>query len=270
MPQAERECMRVALLVDRESSLASPFLARVIAGIEDVLAEERMTLSIPRMAADGRVLSDDCRGALVLPGTFDADTLTRVAALDMPCVRIAETEIPMPGCSLDLANAAEALCAGLLKRGARRIAALSGHGGFLDREKLRGIQSALTASHATCQLAWRETMYDAARVPDALASLQKECAFDTVIAFDDTLALAAMQWLRAEKIQVPEAVRVAGFNNMPFAAFAQPPLTSVSVPIEDAAGEATRMLVRMIRGKAARRARHFPCSIEWRASTDDA
>jgi DNA-binding LacI/PurR family transcriptional regulator len=51
--------------------------------------------------------------------------------------------------------------------------------------------------------------------------------FDAVFAASDLLAIGAMRALGDAGLRVPEDVAVAGFDDMPMAAFANPPLTTV-------------------------------------------
>jgi DNA-binding LacI/PurR family transcriptional regulator len=50
------------------------------------------------------------------------------------------------------------------------------------------------------------------------------------LAMSDYVALAAMEWLGARGVAVPEEVSVGGFDGVPEAAKSQPPLTTVEQP----------------------------------------
>lgn len=52
--------------------------------------------------------------------------------------------------------------------------------------------------------------------------------FDAIYALNDDMAFAAMDFLAKRKIAVPEKVRVAGFDDVPRAAFCEPSLTTVN------------------------------------------
>jgi LacI family transcriptional regulator len=53
---------------------------------------------------------------------------------------------------------------------------------------------------------------------------------DAVLCYDDKLALALLDGLRSRRLGVPADVAVVGFDDIPFAALANPRLTTVSTP----------------------------------------
>ena len=75
--------------------------------------------------------------------------------------------------------------------------------------------------------------------------------YDAIVAASDLLALTAMRLLTAEGLSVPDDVAVVGFDDIPAASLANPPLTTV---VQDA-GVAGRRLVELllarIRGEPA-------------------
>lgn len=66
---------------------------------------------------------------------------------------------------------------------------------------------------------------------------------DAVICFDDKLALALMDGLRACGIEVPRDVAVVGFDGIPFAAVSNPRLTTIATPSVEIGQIAVRMLI---------------------------
>jgi DNA-binding LacI/PurR family transcriptional regulator len=69
---------------------------------------------------------------------------------------------------------------------------------------------------------------------------------EVIVAFDDTSAIGAMAALRDAEIQVPDQVAVVGFDDIRLARYLDPPLTTVRVPIQQAAQTAVQQLVRLI------------------------
>jgi DNA-binding LacI/PurR family transcriptional regulator len=53
-----------------------------------------------------------------------------------------------------------------------------------------------------------------------------------ILAESDRIAFAAMDWLKARGLDVPNDVSIVGFDGVPEAALSQPPLTTVQQPIE--------------------------------------
>ena len=61
-------------------------------------------------------------------------------------------------------------------------------------------------------------------------SFLERAAFDAVFVASDVVALGAIGALRGAGRRVPEAVSVVGFDDIPLAAFFDPPLTTVRLP----------------------------------------
>jgi DNA-binding LacI/PurR family transcriptional regulator len=66
---------------------------------------------------------------------------------------------------------------------------------------------------------------------------------DAVVCYDDKLALAVMDGLRGLGVRVPDDVAVVGFDDIPFAALANPRLTTVAQPSAEMGRRAVGMLL---------------------------
>ncbi|GIG26561.1 LacI family transcriptional regulator [Cellulomonas denverensis] len=69
-----------------------------------------------------------------------------------------------------------------------------------------------------------------------------------VFAANDISAIAAMEVAQAAGLRVPEDLSVVGFDDVPEAAGATPPLTTVRQPIQRLGAEAVTMLLTLLRG----------------------
>lgn len=81
--------------------------------------------------------------------------------------------------------------------------------------------------------------------------LAEGVSFDALFAGDDDSAAGAILALRRAGKRVPDDVSVIGFDDVPFASYLQPPLTTVRAPIEDAGRAAAEQLVRLIQDGGA-------------------
>ena len=75
--------------------------------------------------------------------------------------------------------------------------------------------------------------------------------FDAIFAGDDDSAIGAMRALRLAGRRVPQDVAVVGFDDVPFARYISPALTTVRAPIEQIGREAVQQLVRLMNGEKA-------------------
>jgi len=81
---------------------------------------------------------------------------------------------------------------------------------------------------------------------DRLLKLEKHPT--AVIAFDDLVALGAMQRLQECGFRFPEDMAVAGFDNLDMSAHWSPPLTTIDCSVSEMAQAAINLLFRRIRG----------------------
>ena len=70
-----------------------------------------------------------------------------------------------------------------------------------------------------------------------------------VVCTSDTLAMGAILALHEENISVPEQFSVVGFDDLPFAQYMIPPLTTVQQPIYEKGKRAASLLVEQIESK---------------------
>jgi LacI family transcriptional regulator len=73
---------------------------------------------------------------------------------------------------------------------------------------------------------------------------------DAVFASSDMMAIGAQQAIRQAGLRIPDNIAVVGFDNLPQAALADPPLTTVQQPIEELGMEAVDMLHGILNGSS--------------------
>lgn len=134
----------------------------------------------------------------------------------------------------------------LLESGHVRVMYLGSGDRPSNRLRQRTVQRALDAAGrqpvAAVTLAadaWREPAGVAAAIPSPLP--------DAIVCYDDKLALALIDGLRAAGTRVPADVSVTGFDGIPFAALSNPRLTTVATPTVDMGRLAARNLLEGIR-----------------------
>jgi DNA-binding LacI/PurR family transcriptional regulator len=89
---------------------------------------------------------------------------------------------------------------------------------------------------------------------------------DGVFAASDLMAVGAMQALDSLGRRIPEDVAVIGFDDVPAALIAHPPLTTVRQPIEEMGRQLARCLLDRIEGKPTKRRIVLPTELVRRAS----
>jgi DNA-binding LacI/PurR family transcriptional regulator len=196
-------------------------------------------------------------GAVSLVHLPQGEELQQLAAAGIPVVVIDPAEEPGPGVrSVGATNWQGGLTATrhLIGRGHRRIAAIGGLPRlWAGRARLDGYRAAmleaglLVPEGLVCHDAWSVDggRRQAARL---LALAERPTA---IVTANDEQAFGVLQALRDSGLRAPEDLSVVGFDDVPVAAWAAPPLTTVSQPLAAMAATAFRMLRSSGSGAAA-------------------
>ena len=140
----------------------------------------------------------------------------------------------------------------LLALGHRRIAAITGPAGWIATDdRLRGYRSALSAAGIAPDPALRiESDFSAEGGDSAAAELLALPDPPTAIfAFNDMLAIGAMQAARRRGLSIPADISIVGFDDTIEASIAWPALTTVRQPLAEMGRIAVAQLVRLLRSR---------------------
>jgi DNA-binding LacI/PurR family transcriptional regulator len=185
---------------------------------------------------------------------------------------------PFPSVVADNFEASRAMTRHLIARGHRKIAFAFHPVHAWDpvgTERLAGFRRAMADARLTrgarllldaCEL--KEGRVWTYRPDPIAACFGADDRPTALFAGMDLLAIGALDTLRGLGLQVPRDVAVAGFDDIEFSAFAQPPLTTVAQPTEAMAVRAAELLFAQIDGGIAKKstAERFPCRLVIRAS----
>jgi DNA-binding LacI/PurR family transcriptional regulator len=94
----------------------------------------------------------------------------------------------------------------------------------------------------------------------------KRVAFDAVFTGDDDAAIGVLQALHQHGYRVPEDVAVVGFDDLGFAQFLNPPLTTVRAPTEMVGRIAAERLFGVLESQLANEAVVLSTEIIYRRS----
>ncbi|WP_343037701.1 LacI family DNA-binding transcriptional regulator [Pseudoxanthomonas gei] len=135
-------------------------------------------------------------------------------------------------------------------------------------ERYRGYAHALLTEDRRVQpllqvdaVTTEQSGYEAARV-----LLEKGIAFDAVFAASDLIAIGAMKALHEHGLRVPEDVAVAGFDDIPMAAFVNPSLSTVQQDTKLAGRILVETLLALINNEPAE-SRTIPVKLALRRSS---
>lgn len=159
----------------------------------------------------------------------------------------------------------------LIRSGRRHIAHIHGSERIYNSfERARGYRDALKKFHIPINedliVKSGVQFNDGAKAVEHLINNGVE--FDAIFAFTDTLAIGALNRLRAAGIDVPREVAVASFSGTVLATVVTPPLSSVEPPLKQMGQEAANLILEKIKNPdSPTRSIVLDAEIKLRAST---
>ena len=172
----------------------------------------------------------------------------------------------VPTVTADYGAAVTELIAHLEAFGHRRIAFLSGAVSSASGEARRQAISRATAADPGLEIIEIPTGVNfdsgAAAADAVLAS-----GVTGVLAFNDLVAMGLLSAVTGRGIPVPERLSIVGFDDIPFAAYTTPPLTTASVPVAEIGRSAWAAMHALLTGAEPTMSAHFTPEIVLRAST---
>lgn len=248
----------IALVVP---TITNPFFSEVVEEVErtadrnDFQIMLNTTHNVPAQGKRNleRLASRWMDGFMVMSMAADIADVLEVAKMGKPVVLCAWDQdarsAALPIVDIDFRSAGELATQHLIELGHQRIAAILELP--VQQSRLAGYQQALTASGlpATPSAILRgdstfESGYRAATA--ALALPQPPTA---IFAGNDLMALGAIEAIVSHGLTVPGDLSVVGVDDITQAAYAHPPLTTISIPKREMARAATELLLRLIESK---------------------
>jgi DNA-binding LacI/PurR family transcriptional regulator len=221
----------------REAQIDDPFLLELFAGISDAARARGCDLIVSHIAPanfddlSAAMTTSRADGVIFLGQSSLHQAFNRLAGTDS---RFAVWGAQLPDqdyCSVGSDNHAGGRRATLhlARLGCRRIVYLGGTGAPEVVQRVRGYSEALDqaglAPDAELMVPAHFTVESAEAAVHAL--LARGTAFDGIVAASDLIALGAIRGLLHEGRSVPGDVAVVGYDDVPFARYSRPALTTI-------------------------------------------
>jgi DNA-binding LacI/PurR family transcriptional regulator len=212
----------------------------IVADSDESLADERtMGLNLLRHA-DGLILcAPRC----------NVSTLDELADEGKPVLVLNRSigRVPLTTIVADNVTAMRELTRHVIGLGHRRIAYLQGPPrSWQGKERWRAVRGLRTPHVEIIPVPGGGTMDDGYRaVPELLAT-----GCTAVLAHNDLTAVGVIAGLSERGLDVPGDISVTGYDDIPFARFMSPPLTTVRGPNEEAGAAAWRAMAALLDGAA--------------------
>lgn len=238
--------------------IRGPYYSEVIHGFEVESAAATMSLMILGTellgSAEEQVLgmADRTDGIAIMGGAVDDDLVDRLARRDIPIVTLARRQLgDIPNVRVDNFSNTVALTRHLIsEHGYRDLQFIGNIVGAPDAaDRWAGFQQAhrdagLQPPDSPFSFGYEQT----AGVLAANEILDNPPWPQAIVCGNDELAFGALSAAAARGVRIPHDLAITGWDDIPFARIATPPLTTVRQPARDLGAETARLLLGRIRG----------------------
>ncbi len=275
---ASRKTRVIGLLLN---NLHNDFFVPLLNGVEAVVRQKEYNLIVATYHANSRnampppIGPHNTDGLLVFSDGLVDEDLVNLNGSGFPMVlvhRTAPPSIKIPSVTVENTDITQKLVEHLIRdHGKRRILFLRGPVNQEDSNRREsGYKSALAANGIPFDeklILDGEFERDIAfQVLDDFLSNGKRVAFDAVFSGDDDAAIGVLKALHLHGYRIPEDVAVIGFDDLGFAPFLNPPLTTVRAPTEAVGRIATERLFDLLENNTAEETVVLPTEIILRRS----
>src|SRR5215208_3309670 len=275
---ASRKTRVIGLLLN---NLHNDFFVPLLNGVEAVIRKKEYNLIVATHHANSRntvpppIGPHNTDGLLVFSDGLMDEDLATLNASSFPMVLVHRTSplsLPIPSVTVENLDITHKLVEHLIQvHRKRRILFLRGpiHQEDAIRREM-GYKSALAANGIPFDENLvlngdfeRDTAY---QVLNEFLGNGKRVAFDAVFAGDDDAAIGVLKALHQHEYKIPEDVAVVGFDDLGFAPFLNPPLTTVRAPTEAVGRIAAEKLFALLENQSSNEPVILPTEIIYRRS----
>src|SRR5215216_3090144 len=262
---ASRKTRVIGLLLN---NLHNDFFVPLLNGVEGVVRQKEYNLIVATYHANSRnampppIGPHNTDGLLVFSDGLVDEELANLNASGFPIVlvhRTSPSDLTIPSVTVENIEITHRLVEHLIQvHGKRRILLMRGPRNQEDSVRREmGYKSALAANGIP---------FDENLALHAFLSNGKRVAFDAVFTGDDDAAVGVLEALHKHGYRIPEDVAVTGFDDLGFAPFLNPPLTTVRAPTEIVGKIAAERLFAILENQSSDGAVVLPTEIIYRRS----
>jgi DNA-binding LacI/PurR family transcriptional regulator len=275
---ASRKTRVIGLLLN---NLHNDFFVPLLNGVEAVVRQKGYNLIVATYHANSRdhmqppIGPHNTDGLLVFSDGLVDDDLATLNANGFPMVLVHRTPPPdvhIPSVTVENIGITQMLVDHLINaHGKRRILFLRGPANQEDSLRREiGYKAALQANgipvDGNLMLNGDFERGIAYTVMNEFLDQEKRVAFDAVFTGDDDAAIGVLKSLHEHGLRIPQDVAVIGFDDLGFAPFLNPPLTTVRAPTERVGQIATERLFELLENHPSEEAITLPTEIIFRRS----
>lgn len=244
--------------------ISNPFFSQVIRGVEEAASEAGYSVLLGDTRHEaareeqyaGMLLRKEADGLIFLGHRLPHALAGMVAAMGpaTPIVNGCEFSpgLGVSSAHIDNARAAAEAMAHLYGLGHTRVGVITGPLiSPISRDRLAGVRTAAAGRRRAKDLivATGDFSIEAGEAQGG-ALLDRADPPTALFCFSDEMAMGALAALRARGLRCPDDVSVIGFDDIRFARYLDPPLTTVSQPTAQIGHEVVRLLLEVLSGRA--------------------
>ncbi|MBZ6065947.1 substrate-binding domain-containing protein [Aeromonas schubertii] len=255
-----RTCDTMGVVV---GDVADPFFGTLVRGVSTVAVEQKLHLLMgngfhraeQEREAIELLIGKRCEALVVHSKALSDEALVEYAQQVPGMVFINREVATLPGRCIALNNRLGTTVATrhLLELGHRHIAFLCSDHAIEDAAlRHQGWQEALREGGVSAHDEWVEwgAPSEEGGEQAMLNLLAKGLPLTAVVTYNDAMAAGALSVLADNGLRVPEEVSVVGFDDLVYARYLRPKLTTLRYPIELMAAQAARLALQLAAGDA--------------------
>lgn len=195
----------------------------------------------------------------------DENSIAKIAT-DIPIIVLDRTVAGFECIQADYGEGGKLACAHLIQLGHRKIGIIAGP---LDVRSMRDrCEAAQNVAASSGEVTFFVENAFSTELSKAVAEAVSSNAATAVFCGSDLIAIGVMRHARHCGISIPEDLSIVGFDDIPWAEYCTPGLTTVEMPVDEMATEAVDAVIRKIEGESdANRRVVFGVSLVERGST---
>ena len=230
------------------------FFLTILSAIRSSLQEAGCSMAPLYTTGEIDVVEDMCKremlsGMILFEDTLDIDSMERLKN-SVPHIVGVETDYKdIDNISHDKYMTGIQAVEHLIERGHKRIAYVGGDERSMHNRSVAYSDLMSLRGYPTPPEYFMDCGWEPERCHDLIMELcARKDRPTAVFAGSDNLAIAVLSAVNALGLSTPDDVAVVSVNNLDFSAYTSPPLTTVSIPMDEIGTAAAEMLMRRING----------------------
>jgi len=240
------------------SDIENPFYPQLIKGFERACHAERLELVLGMTnyektnadAAVRRMIEDKVRGVAIMSSQFDSKLVDLLLHQDIPVVRLNDSRL-LPDKSnvrIDYSRGVLQAVEHLKSLGHSEVAIIHGPLTVLSARRYRKLLIDVLLEHGMKLLGCVEVDSSPTGGAAAIRKMRsKKLRPTAIICGNDLMALGAMGEALRSGWHIPDDISIIGSDDIAFAAYGHPPLSSIGIPKDKVGLCAFRLLQQMLR-----------------------